>query len=106
MDSYEISLHWVEKFFDPWTTAKGTPMFMAPEMILGKVPTYGKDIDMNGEDGKDIYVHKDEWKSITNQRMKYWNTNGLTRMQWESKTGQIHFVHSECKDMIYYIYVQ
>lgn len=66
MDSYEISLHWVVKFLNPWTTAKGTPMFMAPEMILGKVPTYEK--DMNEEDGKD---NKDEWKSIrTNQNMK------------------------------------
>lgn len=42
------------KFLNPWTTAKGTPMFMAPEMILGKVPTYEK--DMNEEDGKDMYV--------------------------------------------------
>ena len=29
-------------------------MFMAPEMILGKVQTYEK--DMNGEDGKDMYI--------------------------------------------------
>ena len=29
-------------------------MFMAPEMILGKVPTY--EMDMNEEDGKDMYV--------------------------------------------------